>query len=268
VAWQRWNSSTKIFELSTDDGANWAPLGLDAAILTQGIIASIARIATGTPTGAKFVRDDLTLAVPPGTATPTTSASDLTSGTLADARLSSNVPLKNAANVFSAAGNSFSELLAVAKGLSFPATQVASSGANDFDDYEEGSWTPVLGGNGATPTGQSYSRQIGRYIKAARLVVLVCEVSLSNKGTPGGTNLQIQGLPFTTTNITGVSGQGSIFWTTLNSNYYRVGVTPNENSTVLALNGNTAAGDPAAVPVTDLNNSTSIVLGIAYFAES
>jgi len=37
----------------------------------------------------------------------TRSAADLSSGTLADARLSSNVPLKNAANVFSVAGNTF-----------------------------------------------------------------------------------------------------------------------------------------------------------------
>lgn len=57
----RWNSTSKIYELSTNDGASFGALPLDASILNQGIIGSIARIATGTPDGTKFVRDDLTL---------------------------------------------------------------------------------------------------------------------------------------------------------------------------------------------------------------
>jgi tartrate-resistant acid phosphatase type 5 len=40
---------------------------LDAAATTSGVFA-IGRLATGTPNGSKFVRDDGTLAVPPGTA--------------------------------------------------------------------------------------------------------------------------------------------------------------------------------------------------------
>lgn len=34
--WQRWNSTSKIFEKSSNDGASWTALGLDAAIITQG----------------------------------------------------------------------------------------------------------------------------------------------------------------------------------------------------------------------------------------
>ncbi len=34
--WQRWNSGTKIFEKSDDNGGLWTALGLDAAIITQG----------------------------------------------------------------------------------------------------------------------------------------------------------------------------------------------------------------------------------------
>jgi hypothetical protein len=36
--WERWNQGTKIFEKSTDNGQSWTPLGLDASIITQGII--------------------------------------------------------------------------------------------------------------------------------------------------------------------------------------------------------------------------------------
>lgn len=38
--WERWNQSTKIFEKSTNNGASWTPLGLDASIITQGVIDS------------------------------------------------------------------------------------------------------------------------------------------------------------------------------------------------------------------------------------
>lgn len=34
-----------------------------------------------------------------------------------------------------------------AGGIAFPATAVAVADANTLDDYEEGTWTPSLGGN-------------------------------------------------------------------------------------------------------------------------
>jgi len=37
--WQRWNQTSHIFEKSTDNGANWSPLGLNGAIITEGTIA-------------------------------------------------------------------------------------------------------------------------------------------------------------------------------------------------------------------------------------
>lgn len=36
--WQRWNQTTHIFEKSLDNGGSWTPLGLDAAILTEGLV--------------------------------------------------------------------------------------------------------------------------------------------------------------------------------------------------------------------------------------
>ena len=51
-------------------------------------------------------------------------------------------------------------------GVTFPATQSASSDANTLDDYEEGTWTPVPkygGGN----TGMSYT-SAGTYVKISK----------------------------------------------------------------------------------------------------
>jgi hypothetical protein len=39
--WQRWNGTTRIFEKSSDNGVVWTPLGLDASIITQGVIQII-----------------------------------------------------------------------------------------------------------------------------------------------------------------------------------------------------------------------------------
>lgn len=36
--WQRWNQGTHIFEKSTDNGASWSPLGLNASIITEGTL--------------------------------------------------------------------------------------------------------------------------------------------------------------------------------------------------------------------------------------
>ena len=86
---------------------------------------------------------------------------------------------------------------------------VGGVGANNtLDDYEEGTWTPILRGNTPAPSGQSYARQNGRYTKVGRLVTLEFDVELSAKGTVGGTYLIISGVPFSAdmAHASGVSG--------------------------------------------------------------
>lgn len=107
----------------------------------------------------------------------------------------------SAANLFTATGNQFSEILAVNKGLLFPATQVASSDANTLDDYEEGTWTPtfsfVTNGN----LSFSYTARAGTYIKIGKSVT----VSFFVQGTPTHTTasgtMRITGLPFASDSI-------------------------------------------------------------------
>jgi hypothetical protein len=79
-------------------------------------------------------------------------------------------------------------------GISFPATQSASSDANTLDDYEEGTWTPVLKFGGAT-TGITYSTQNGSYIKVGKNVFITLYILLSSKGSATGI-ASITGLPF------------------------------------------------------------------------
>ena len=72
--------------------------------------------------------------------------------------------------------------------ITFPATQSASADANTLDDYEEGSWTPSVGGNA------TYNTVTGQYVKIGRLVVATFDMTINVLGT-GSPNV-ISGLPF------------------------------------------------------------------------
>jgi hypothetical protein len=73
-------------------------------------------------------------------------------------------------------------------GITFPATQSASSNANTLDDYEEGTWTPTVGGTA------THSSQLGSYVKIGKTVTVTFDIAVTTLGTGSTTN--IQGLPF------------------------------------------------------------------------
>jgi len=86
-------------------------------------------------------------------------------------------------------------------GITFPATQSASSNANTLDDYEEGTWTPTYTASTTNPTMQ-YNAQFGSYTKVGRLVTCYVHLRTNNSSTGGGVgDLQISGLPFTSASI-------------------------------------------------------------------
>ena len=74
-------------------------------------------------------------------------------------------------------------------GITFPATQSASTNANTLDDYEEGTWTPGLGGN------TTYNKQLGRYTKIGNKVFIECTLVINAINTPLVFG-DILGLPF------------------------------------------------------------------------
>jgi len=79
-------------------------------------------------------------------------------------------------------------VLQVSNGITFPATQSACSDSNTLDDYEEGTWTPTLGGTA------TYTVQIGTYTKIGRFIYASAMITVNTLGT--GSNREIQGLPF------------------------------------------------------------------------
>lgn len=66
-------------------------------------------------------------------------------------------------------------------GVSFPATQAASTDANTLDDYEEGTWTPTLSCGSGTIT--TPGTLLGAYTKIGRLVVATLSLAITTNGT-------------------------------------------------------------------------------------
>jgi hypothetical protein len=73
-------------------------------------------------------------------------------------------------------------------GISFPATQSASSDANTLDDYEEGTWTP---GQGSDLTVVGTFSSSGNYVKIGRLVIIRGQLNSTTSISFGGTNARI-----------------------------------------------------------------------------
>jgi hypothetical protein len=79
-------------------------------------------------------------------------------------------------------------------GITFPATQSASSDVNTLDDYEEGTWTPTALGGLAVVGSFSSS---GKYTKIGRLVTVYGTITGSTSLTTSANQQIIGGLPFT-----------------------------------------------------------------------
>jgi hypothetical protein len=140
------------------------------------------------------------------------------SGTRASVNNTSNTPLDLRTNdttratitaggnllVGTATNNASGGVIQISNGITFPATQSASSDANTLDDYEEGTWTPTLTGfSGTGLTADATYTKIGR--------VVYCAVTITpSSGNVTGSSMQIT-QPFSGTKYgtgTWISGGG------------------------------------------------------------
>lgn len=141
--------------------------------------------------------------------------------------------------------------------IKFPATQNPSADANTLDDYEEGTWTPVLKFGGGV-TGITYTTQVGTYTKVGRAVHIVFYLQLSNKGSSTGA-ATVTGLPFTsaafvslTPRLIGVTYTGQI-------------VAYVSSSTTIELWYVVEAGTDTALADTNFGNTAQVGIAFTYF---
>ena len=96
-------------------------------------------------------------------------------------------------------------------GISFPATQSASTDANTLDDYEEGTWTPTVVGGTSAGTAPTYDTQAGFYTKIGNLVTVGITLNLATLGTGTG-DVRISGLPFASNSDGSYRASGGLFF--------------------------------------------------------
>ena len=83
-------------------------------------------------------------------------------------------------------------------GINFAATGNSSGnlGSELFDDYEEGTWTPILIAGTTNPTGGGAQAPSGRYTKIGNRVFVTFYVGRTWTNSPAG-GIYVMGLPFT-----------------------------------------------------------------------
>ena len=103
--------------------------------------------------------------------------------------------------------DNYTRLRLTTLGITFPngGTAPVSAPANRLDYYEEGTWTPSVGGDA------TYSAQTGRYTRIGRLVTATFDLTINVIGT--GSTYIVSGLPFNSASGESIGAGGNI-------NYY------------------------------------------------
>ncbi len=140
------------------------------------------------------------------------------------------------------------------KGIDFSAT--SGTGTSELlDDYEEGTWTPTLGGD------TTYTAQSGTYTKVGNKVTVVGKITVNTLGT--GSTTVVSGLPFTSANTTEAGGLMSYF-TGIASAKSCVNASVDKNNTTITFVSVAAAGGTSTDIVAVFANSTDCRFTVTY----
>ena len=158
-------------------------------------------------------------------------------------------------------------VFAAGHGIDFSATSDTPGMSSELlDDYEEGTWTPVLRG-GTTAGTYTYDSQIGIYSKVGNIVHLTCNLNNIDTSSAGSGILQITGLPFAAKSGTGTA-QGPMRLSHFNvvDSATTIQVSLNANSSTATLTETRDALAAASLSVTDrMNEFSDIYFSLTYF---
>lgn len=152
-------------------------------------------------------------------------------------------------------------IVASGQGIDFSATP--GTGTSELlKDYEEGTWTPVLTANVPGDLSVTYGSggQQGYYTKIGRQVSLICLISTSAfTYTTASSFVKITGLPFTSSNFTGLETSSAISAfkgiTKIGYTTFGVYVAANDTSLIAQASGSALAYD--FLYITDLPSGTN-----------
>jgi len=147
------------------------------------------------------------------------------------------------------------------KGIDFSADPSAPGMTSELlDDYEEGTWTPTLGGTA------TYQQQGGTYTKIGRIVHVEGRLIVNSIGT--GSTTTVSGLPFTVINVTlGFTSKGVVGYfagIATASTYFSL--DPFNNGTSFIFNSTAAAVNTATNAPAIFTNGTRVDFSLTYTA--
>ena len=160
------------------------------------------------------------------------------SGNIASSQITSNPTLYGNVSVTGVIGVGGATPSTSGAGITFPASVNLSTNANTLDDYEEGLWTPTIGGNA------TYYVQEGQYVKIGQLVYIFFDISINAIGT--GSAGTVSGVPFAAADIANTTSSY-----TLSMSYHAnlatgiawlAGYIP-ENAATISFSGNNTSSD-------------------------
>jgi hypothetical protein len=133
----------------------------------------------------------------------------------------------------------------------------SSTASNLLDDYEEGTWTPSIGGNA------SYTTQVGKYTKIGRLVRVSALLQINVKGT--GSASTVSGFPFVSNNAGGGNNGGAVgFFYNLAQNVLVINPYHANGAATTAFKGLTSAASNISGNLDIFGNSARIDFSIVY----
>jgi hypothetical protein len=146
-------------------------------------------------------------------------------------------------------------------GITFPATQSASSNANTLDDYEQGTFTPVMAFGGAS-VALTYNGRDGYYTKIGNTVMITGWIYVDSKGTSTG-SATIDGLPFAAANK-----RQSALITRMSDFTFSGQLTARlDSGTAIELLETTGAGVVSAITNADFNILSLFYFSATYFVD-
>ena len=244
--------------LTNETGSGAAVFGTSPTLVTPALGTPSALVATNATGTAAGLTVGATTGVEDG-ADVTDTANVTAAGALMDSELTSIGSVKALNQGVTTTGTPTFAKVTATTGVLFGTDTAA---VNTLDDYEEGTWTPVLKIGGAT-TGIGYGAAVGSYTKIGNLVNASLYVLLSSKGSATG-SVTIDGLPFASANTTNGFASahiGSILactWANYPAGYL------SKNTSAITFNQYTEAGGSSGISNSNLTDTSSFIMSITY----
>jgi hypothetical protein len=139
-----------------------------------------------------------------------------------------------------------------------------TSDANSLDDYEEGTWTPVI--RGANTAGTYQLSSASHYIKIGNQVTATSRITMAGTITGGGAGyLQITGLPFSKGNNVYAVGSCDVIGLDTTGNYLTVQFVSLSSTNVLFISETNDNASAVDLPISGLSANDAIGISITYF---